>query len=205
MKPAYHIPLSDDDLKLLGELTVIMGQIDENMVTGITGLIRVDRPTANAIMGSTKVQDNANIWAMIIRQRHKDKRLLWLVDVAVKEFQALTTGRNDFMHAFYVELDEKTGTSRWAPNPLVWDEAWPTHAKRVRTGKSRPATDIKTVRDHAAWLSCLIAHVSDWLAVGSEPPGPWLERVESRLPPHPDTRPPRKAKGPKPPRGSSPR
>jgi hypothetical protein len=52
-------------------------------------------------MGSSKVADNAAIWAVAIRNRSTDEDVLWLAEHAVKEIESMAEGRNDFIHAVF--------------------------------------------------------------------------------------------------------
>lgn len=200
MKPAYHIPLSEGDLRTLGELTAIIGQIDEAMAATVNGLINADRATTNIIMGSSKVADNANIWSALIKARTADEDVLWLVEHALAEIQSVSKGRNDFIHAFYQMGPFKFKEARTRPDTndvTVILSAGPATARRIRGEKQRPVAELESVRDQAARLSCLVADI-EW-RVRVHPPdhperSPWLERLEPSLPPRLDTAEARKAK-----------
>ncbi len=81
MRPAYELPLNQKQFAQLGELTAIIGQIDDFMVQTVAHLLKVDRAAANLIMGSSKVADNSSIWATTIRNRTKDEDILWLLEL----------------------------------------------------------------------------------------------------------------------------
>lgn len=203
MNPAYQIPLSPRELQCLGELTAIIGQVDEDITRTVSGLISADRPTANLVLGSSKVADNSNIWAALIGLRSKDEDILWLVEHAIKEITEVSKGRNDFVHAFFqhgsvlsisvVEVEDG--------HAVVYGETEPVTARRVRNNKRRPIAELFDVRDRAARLSCLIAHIGWCMAPhGRDHPehSPWLERLGPTLPTRLDTVEARRAKAQQP-------
>lgn len=206
MNPAYQIPLTPAQLQCLGELTAIIGQVDEEMTRCVSGLIRADRPTTNLVLGSSKVADNSSIWAAFIRLRKKDDEdLLWLVEHALKEIEAVSRDRNDFVHAFFqhgnvmmvhaVEVDET--------HAHIYADVEPAYARRVRNMKRRELDELPGVRDRAARLSCLIAHIT-WRVGHGSWLSPWHETLSPTLPPRLDTAEARRAKGQQPRRRSSP-
>lgn len=216
MDPAYQIVLSDAELALLGEVTVILGQIDEEMIRAVSGLISADRATTEAVMGSTKTQNNSDIWSRLIRLRNKDALdILWAVDHAMTEFPAVQQGRNDFIHADFgveavavleggrevrISVGRGHTTYRNANGErVVIGATGPIVAKRIRSGRRTPIAGLQALRDRAARLSCLIAHIG-W-AVSPHGQGklhnsPWHERLAPTLPPRPDGWEPSKAKAP---------
>lgn len=203
MQPAYPIPLAPSDLQTLGELTAIVGQIDEAMTVTVSGLIQADRPTTDAVMGSSKVADNANIWASLIRLRSKDEDVLWQVEHALKEIQEVSAGRNDFVHAFFEQKLTSIEVMVSDGNSIdVYGREGPPTARRVRSqNKQRPVTELQQVRDRAARLSCLIAHIGWQLAPHGITDGgrsPWLARLAPSLPPRLDTAAARKEKAQQP-------
>lgn len=203
MDPAYQIPLTPGELQCLGELTAIIGQVDEEMTRCVSGLISADRPTTNLVLGSSKVADNSAIWAAVIGLRTKDEDIIWLVEHALKEIQSVSQGRNDFVHAYFhpgdVESVEVVEVNEAGATVLAVTGA--PYARRVRNDKRRAISELKEVRDRAARLSCLIAHIGWCLAPhGRDHPehSPWLERLGPTLPPRLDTAEARKAKAQQP-------
>lgn len=215
MDPAYQIVLSDAELAILGEVTVILGQIDEEMIRTVSGLINADRATTEAVMGSTKTQNNSEIWSRLVRLRNKGNLdILWAVQDAMTEFPAVQQGRNDFIHAdFAVEtvavLDDgkevriSAGrghtTYRDASGArVVIGATGPVVAKRIRSGRRTPIAGLHALRDRAARLSCLVAHIGWAVSVGQGKlhTSPWHDRLAPTLPPRPDDWEPGKAKAP---------
>jgi hypothetical protein len=196
MDPAYQIPLPPKDLALLGELTAIMGQIDEEMTALVAILLQVDRDAANVIMGSSKVADNAAIWTNVIRNRSENEDLLWLVEHANSEIGKVSEGRNDFIHAVFENL--------LMPAPVLYDSRGfgftqggfrtiDVEARRVRKKKRRSVTELQSVRDQAARLSCLVAHITHLACGFPADSSAWLERLGPTLPPRVGTVATRKA------------
>ena len=203
MDPAYIIPLNQKELTLLGELTVIMGQIDDIMIQTVRPLLDVDRATANKILGSSKVADNVEIWASVIRNRTDDEDILWLVEIAIKEIQAVSEGRNDFIHAVFTmrvlarTIGTSGGTPPIPPIPIPFDDMFerlPPAARRVRNEKVRSVDELKTVRDQAGHLSCLVAHIQLLMSGVEAAASPWLRTLGPTLPRRLATAAERKAK-----------
>lgn len=213
MDPAYQIVLSDAQLAILGEITVILGQIDEEMIRTVSGLIGADRETAQAVMGSTRMENNSDIWSRLIQLRNKDNLdILWAVGHAMSEFPAVQQGRNDFIHAdFGVETvavlgdgtEVKISTGRHyetyrrpTGERVILGFTGPIVAKRIRSGRKTPIAELHTLRDQAARLSCLVAHIGWAVSVGQGKPhtSPWHDRLAPTLPPRPDDWKPGKAK-----------
>jgi len=65
--PAYAIPLSQTELSLIGEICAIQGQIEFLMQTITRTLLGVDHVTVLAILGSTTIGTNADIFIKIVR------------------------------------------------------------------------------------------------------------------------------------------
>jgi hypothetical protein len=189
MDPAYIIPLNQKELALLGELTVIMGQIDDMMIQTVQPLLGIDRAAANVILGSSKIGDNAAIWANVIRNRTEDEDILWLVEIATKEIKNVSEGRNDFIHAVFTTqvLAKAVGsTSGAATVPIPFNELFermPPTARRVRKDKPRSIAELTTVRDQAGRLSCLIAHIHLLMSGTQAEASPWLQTLSPTLPP----------------------
>ncbi|MFC3324290.1 hypothetical protein [Mesorhizobium cantuariense] len=190
MEPAFKLLLSDDQHAVLGELTAILGQVDEILIRTVAKLLNVQRGTANRIMGSTKVSDNAGIWAEVIRAKTTDEDTLWLVTHTLAEIQIVSAARNDFIHAWF-QIVQRGGA--WADGVWkagvwrdgVWGDKAVLEARRVKSDKPRPVSDLQAVRDQSARLSCLVAHI--WHLLTQEPAieSPWLERLAPTLPPRP--------------------
>jgi len=194
MDPAYHIDLTSDQLALLGEIAAIIGLIDEEMTATVGTLLKVDRLAANVILGSSKMADNFAIWSAVIRNRVSDEDTLWLVKHVGNQMDTVSAGRNDFIHAVFgrpvVTYGGEVVTYRG--QALTYG---PPEARRVRKVKTRPLDDLPKVRDQAAYLSCLVAHVCH-LALGkAADASPWLERLAPSLPPHPPKNEVRKTRG----------
>ena len=207
MKPAYQLRLSQRELAQLGELTAIMGQVDDLMVQTVAYLLKVDRPAANVIMGSSKVGDNVEIWANVIRNRTTDEDIIWLIELAVKEFPDVSRGRNDFIHAVFSDPMQMVGgvavfggpedgsaTPVMTPMGPMMVSRRPPVSRRVRNKILRPVSDLPLIIDQAAQLSCLIAHIDHLIVGNPTSTSSWLERLGPTLPPRLDTAAERKAK-----------
>jgi hypothetical protein len=103
MKPALHIPLSDASLRMLGEICAIQGQIERLMQESLWMLLDMWIDDAAAILGSTNLRNNVDIWARIVSSKCEDRRTLAHVTAVVDGIATLTTGRNDFIHAIFAK------------------------------------------------------------------------------------------------------
>ncbi|MGO4640305.1 hypothetical protein AB4Z43_17895 [Mesorhizobium sp. 2RAF45] len=117
MEPAFMLLLSNEQHAQLGELTAILGQVDEILIRTVATLLDIKRTAANRIMGSTRVSDNAGIWSELIRAKTTDLDILWLVTHALTEINDVSAARNDFIHAWF-QVTRRAGA--WADG--VWKE-----------------------------------------------------------------------------------
>jgi hypothetical protein len=192
MHQAYSIPLTDADFIALGKLTAIIGQIDEEMVQTVCRILKIKREVGNAIMGSTKTATNGTIWKYLIEHATDDLDLRWLAKHAFDEMGAVSKGRNDFIHAAFYEALETGGYIYSTSNEYVElppESSEMTRAHRVRIGARTPISELPSLIERAARLSCLVAHLA-WTIVNPHPGrgdgrSPWLDRLGPTLPPRP--------------------
>ena len=181
MEPAYPILLNKDQLALLGELTVILGQVEEIMVRTVAMILTIDRGAANRIMGSSKTADNMGIWYEIVRSRGPRKQeAANFAKHATIEAQKVAQGRNDFIHAWFEHSGGYVEPGYVEPGYVEEGELT---ARRIRAEKTRPVSELEAVRDWAIRLSNLVAHVEYLASPGHSGPSPWLERLDPSLPP----------------------
>ena len=182
--------MNKDELATLGELTAVIGQTEDKMVQLVAHLLKVDRTAANWIMGSSRIADNATIWSEVIRNRTKDEDVVWLVEVACREIQEVSAGRNDFVHAVFQSPDYhlmQPMTALLSPSVLHAYLPRPTpSARRVRKFKQRSVSDLPKVRDQAVYLFNLVNHIDHIMAGNAADTSPWLERLSPSLPTRPD-------------------
>ena len=95
---AYKIPLSAEYLAGLGEIILIVGQIDDDMARSLTGLLGVDRPTANRLMWS---QEPIDLWVGVMKGRCPHPHFDATVALAGSEVKSVQRDRNDLIHADY--------------------------------------------------------------------------------------------------------
>jgi hypothetical protein len=186
MDPAYEIHLNEQELAQLGKLTAILGQVDDLMIQTVEHVLNVDRAAANIIMGSSKIADNSAIWENVIKNRTADEDILWLIEHAIREIELISKARNDFIHSVF------SRTYYFADGFSFPSQS--TVARRVRSASPRPITDLPSVIDQAAQLSCLVAHIDHLVGGNPEATSAWLGRLGATLPPRLDTISERKAK-----------
>ena len=179
--PAYHIPLTGAELALLGEIVVIIGQIDDAMALSLTGVLGVDRPTANAIM---RTQDAIDIWSGCLKNRCDHVEFPRALELAAQELKAVMKARNDFVHADYRESFLWNGN--WivarGPEPYELDVPKKTVASRTRDQRKRPASELNEIRAKAARTSRLVAQVTEAVAPhGGWENSPWYGSLKGLL------------------------
>jgi hypothetical protein len=200
VRPAYQIPLNQDELAHLGTLIAIFGQIDDLMVQLVAHLLKLDRPAANVVMGSTNVEHNVEIWCETICNRTKDEDVLWLIEQVRKEFPDVTRKRNDFIHAVFFHR-----TAQIAGGPMITggggsvggifvSRPSPLARRYKSNSPSRSVDELPALIEQCSRLSCMVAHVDHLMAGNPATSSPWLERLAPTLPPRLDTAEERKAK-----------
>lgn len=178
---AYHIPLTTGELALLGEVVVIIGQIDDELARSLTGVLSVDRSTANSIM---RGQDAIDIWAGCMQGRCTHPEYPRALSLAVQELKAVQRMRNDFVHADYREsmlwLGQWITVRGQTASP---DLGMPSKvvASRTRDQKKRDSAELQSLREKAARASRLIAHVAYNVAPHGKWDSPWYPSIRHLL------------------------
>jgi hypothetical protein len=174
MEPAFHIPLSDDELRLIGEICAIQGQIEYSMHNIVQRLLQTGTSATRKILGSTSIGTNSDVFIHIVRDKCQFPELKGIAEDVHAKIRDLAEGRNDFVHALYAI--GKEGDSSFAlvsgagrPHPAFNH----TIAIRIRSGKRRAVDAISSVRDTAARISCALAHVDHCLMMCEVGPTAW--------------------------------
>ncbi len=98
------------------------------------------------------------------------------IDVA-KEIEDFAKERNDFVHALF--------TGNYVSAGYASPGFQTTSARRSKTGRLRPTTDLPVIRDRAARLSCLVAHVDYCIRQpASATRSAWAQTVDEFLQKH---------------------
>lgn len=164
IEPAFHIPATDDELKMIGELVAIQGQIEFLMQQSLLFAAGLLPDAARTVLGSSGVRQNAEVWLTIMGSFYRDAPDPLAVSTYIhKEIASLSGGRNDFIHAFYAE---EVGQPPYVgilygPNPSPYRQGRYV-AVRTRSGKRTPLTDLPEVRDRAAKISQILRQFVDW-------------------------------------------
>ncbi len=137
-------------------------------------------------MGSSKSPDNVNIWHNVIRNKTTDEDILWITELAGKASAKISKDRNDYIHAVFHPITQILDGVSMVSYPHV--------ARRVRNTALRPVSDLPSILDQAARLSCLVAHIDHLIAGNQATTSPWLQRLGPTLPPRFDTAEARKEK-----------
>jgi hypothetical protein len=169
MEPASPVLLAAGKHRLLGEMAEILGWTDHTMIETAE---RLDSSAADRIRRSTTVPTAVAYWSYAIRNRQNiPSDLARLVDLAAKERNKIAIDRDDFIHALFTEDFAVPG--HMAPGYQT------TTAAGISTGATRSTSEIQELRDRAATLSCLVAHIDHCMK--SDDPSPWLDMVRSLL------------------------
>jgi len=151
MKPAYHIPLSERELQLLGELTAIQGQIDWLLQHVIEKLLDIGPGVSMKVLGSTQVRANMAVFDAIVAEKCPDELRPLCAEVSA-DIVTVSERRNDFIHAYYgalVPLRDRPGEVLiMGPGPV--EQAISAIAVRPRSGKRTAMSELKPCRDLAA-------------------------------------------------------
>lgn len=173
--PAYHIPLDQRELSLIGEICAIQGQIEFLLQRIVWHLLETSLDTATRIMGSASLRTNAEIFVRLMTDKCKDATLVSMAIDTFQAFESLTTGRNDFVHAVYGRKhDHGDGISLHVFEGHTESVSLTNIvAQRTSNQKTRTVGDIQDVRNQAAVISCRLAHIhASLLGV----PSPWSDR-----------------------------
>ncbi len=149
MNPAYHIPLSDEELKLLGEISAIQGQIEFFLQDSLIFALGVGRPVTMAILGESGLGKSVKIWIAILREKARTDPIRDLANEVHADLMMLTKGRNSLLHAVFAT--DLFGGFGFTTMPT--DSSHPTIAVRTSNMNTAPASEIKKTRDFAAKIS----------------------------------------------------
>jgi hypothetical protein len=116
----------------------------------IETVARLDQPAADRMKRSTDVKYSIAMWSYAVKGCNKSPDVAKLVDLAVRERKEIAENRNDFVHSL--------STGHYV---------------------ARSISELEALRDRAATLSCLIAHIDHCLK--SSDPSPWLETISPLL------------------------
>ncbi len=158
--PVFHIPLSDDELRTIGELCAIQGQIEFFMQLTVKVLLKISMPNARKRLGRPNITANANVWLTAVEKHVPREEIKELARLVVEEIEVIRRGRNDFVHAVFAISGEKEGDF-WMQRNIV-GEIPPLGYKpavAVHNLKTKPMENLKETRDKAAAISRFIFHI----------------------------------------------
>jgi hypothetical protein len=157
-KPAFHIPLSDEQLRTLGELCAIQGQIEYLMQVTVAALRGVAMPKARKLLGSPNLTANAGVWLREVEKHAVRQDIKGLARAIYDEIDVLRRGRNDFVHAVFAYAEEGEGNYSLKRNIDTTSRA-DKPAVAVHNLKTIPIARLKETRDKAAAISCYVLGV----------------------------------------------
>lgn len=158
--PVFHIPLSDDELRTIGELCAIQGQIEFFMQLTVKVLLKVWMPSARKRLGSPNITENAKVWLAAVEKHVPREDIKELARLVVEEIEGIRHGRNDFVHAVFAIAGEKEGDF-WMQRNIVGEisQQGEKPAVAVHNLKTIPIKNLKETRDKAAAISRFISHI----------------------------------------------
>lgn len=182
--PAYHISLTASQKRIIAEIAAIQSQIDWLMRLTVKRLLDVSTDTASAIMGSTATRTNSKIWLKIINEKHPSTEAKEWATYAIYNLENLTSVRNDYLHTLYgIHADYAA-----LPNQIVFavGDRRATHlhlrkqkALKISNQKVVDLARLGPIRDEAARLSCVFAHI-DTLVTEKSVYSPWRHRLSKK-------------------------
>jgi hypothetical protein len=165
VNPASPLVLTTEQHALIGETVEILGWTDHTMIETAE---RLDKQIADRMRRSTTVPNAVAHWAYAIKNHQNiPSEIARLVDIADKERNKIAKDRNDFIHVLFA--------GDYAAPGVFQPGVQTTSAIRLRTGEKRPTGELRELRDRAATLSCLIAHIDHCMK--SSEPSPWRDTV----------------------------
>ncbi len=165
IEPPLPIPLTDKQLKAIGETCVILGQIDLFMQDTVMWLLNVSVPTAAVIMGSTNARARAEVWRQIVETKCKDEKTKLLAANALKQFEKLSGQRNDVVHALFATVLKVSGNVEaihldMYPAEVHNQPGGTPVAIKVKNRKHQPAAAIEEIRNNAAATAHLFQQIA---------------------------------------------
>jgi hypothetical protein len=91
--PAYHIPLSDEQLRMLGELCAVQGQIELLMQLTVAVLRKVSVRKARKLLGSPNLTANAAVWLEAVEKHAFRQDIKELARAIYDEIDVIRRGR----------------------------------------------------------------------------------------------------------------
>lgn len=110
---------------------------------------RLDPPAVERMKRFTDVNYSLAMWSYAVKGHVTSPDVKKLVDIAVREGKEIAGSRNDLVHSL--------STGDYA---------------------ARSISELEALRDRAATLSCLIAHIDHCTMDDNRGPSPWLERLK---------------------------
>lgn len=173
MRPAFQIPLSAREFRLIGQLCAIQAQVEWSMQVAAKFLLDVPMDTALKLLGATSMKTNADIWIRLVRDKHTDPSAKAWAEQAYQLIIELVRGRNDFVHSLYgVDLSavfgDENGKFMMVPHgPRKGrgrGRALNAEPASLRLRSHQPATSLDSLPvlcRKAARLSVMMAYVAD--------------------------------------------
>lgn len=187
MKPAFHISLTAPEKRLVAELAAIQSQIEWLMQMSLAYLLDVEFGTARQILGSTNLGANSETWIQVVREKWAGKTefaeaVEW-AEWAFSEMTHIAKGRNDFLHTLFGYRDDQDDVwFTWAHLAKPRSDSRKRVAIRVKSAVFSPLSELKAVRDRAAYLSIAMAHI-ETVAADFDGRSPWPRRLGGPRPP----------------------
>jgi hypothetical protein len=167
MEPVFQIPLTDSQLKQMGEIAATLSLIERLMQNTVSYLLAVPAEVAGKILGSTATDAYSSTWLAIVAAKCRDENVVKQARNAIKEFARLTKEWNEFHHSVYA-LQHDVVINGEKVSLFTFGKGGPTEGKsvgiKVKTNTLHDPALIPVTREFAAKLShtvnriCEVAH-----------------------------------------------
>jgi hypothetical protein len=97
--PAYAIPLSHDELALVGRFITTWNQVEMLMDMIIHVILGVNLVTVSKLMGSPNIRPHVDILVAVVNEKISDKVITDKLDQCTKRILALSDFRNSIVHS----------------------------------------------------------------------------------------------------------
>jgi hypothetical protein len=97
--PAYRIPLSDNELALIGSFITTWNLVEMFMEIIVHMALGISVPTAARVMGSPNIRPQVDILSAVVKEKIQDPAIHKKVDECTKRILALSDFRNAVVHS----------------------------------------------------------------------------------------------------------
>jgi len=153
MRPAFHIPLTEDELRTLGEIAAIQGQIEFFMSRVAALLLGLPPGNASLVLGTTSAHARAKAWRAITDYKIPDGAWRERGEAISAEYIQFTQRRNDLIHGLFAYSLSELGGILIGPNEVTDLVADRVNFAVKGSRRDTQICELQDVRDQAARLT----------------------------------------------------